>query len=137
MADEAVLVTRLEDPVNFTVDESNLLEKGAILKMTDNRVAIINSAAADVVAGINAREKLAGDGRTSTPVFFRGIFRMVASGSITTGDALKVSSIVNRVALATVTMNGSQILGHALADATNGQSLEVLVNVGGGGMQIT
>ncbi len=133
MADEAVIKDRTHGAINFTVNQANALEKGAILKMTDNRVAIINSGQSDIIAGINGREKLAGDGRTSTPVFRRGIFALVCSGSVTTGDAVVISSTVNQIWPAPAGTASSKIIGIALENGTDGNAIHVDVNVGAGG----
>jgi len=132
MANEAVLNDRTHEPINFTVADGAAIEKGAVLKMTDNRVAIINSGVNDILAGINAREKILSDGRTSTPVFRRGVFTLTASGSITTGDAVAVAAEVNHVWSALATTKSGSILGHALMDATDNQTLQIDVDVGSG-----
>ena len=133
MADEAVIKDRTNGPINFTVTNATAIEKGAILKNTDNRVAIINSAQGDVIAGINGREKIASDGRTSTPVFRRGVFLLICSGAVTTGDTVAISSTVNRVWPAPAATKSGSIIGVALEDGTNGNGIHVDVNVGAGG----
>ena len=137
MADEAVIKDRLEPAVNFTVTDGTGIEKGTVMKMTDNRVAIINSGDADIFAGINAREKIASDGRTSTPVFRRGIFLLICSGSVTTGDAVKISNVVNHISIALVADKAGSMVGIALEDGTNGNGIHVDLNPGGGGQQVT
>ena len=134
MANEAIIKDRPDRTFNFTVNQANALEKGAILKMTDNRVAVINSGQGDIIAGINAREKLAGDGRTSTPVFRHdGIFGLVCSGSVTTGDAVAISATVNKVWPAPAATKGGSIIGIALENGTDGDIIHVDLNVGAGG----
>ncbi|KKK67000.1 hypothetical protein LCGC14_2958470 [marine sediment metagenome] len=137
MADEAVMKDRLEEPINFTVNQANSLEKGAVLKMTDNRVAIINSGMNDIIAGINGREKLAGDTRTSTPVFRRGVFAMVCSGSVTTGDAVAVAAQVNQIHTAQATVKSGSIIGIALMDGADDEVIHIDVHVGSGGNQVS
>ena len=63
MSDEAIIKDRPARAFNFTVNQANSLEKGSILKMTDNSVAILNSGQIDIKAGNNGIEKLQGEGR--------------------------------------------------------------------------
>ena len=137
MADEAIIKDRTDGPINFTVNQANAIEKGAVLKMTDNRVGIINSGVNDIIAGINGREKLAGDGRTSTPVFRRGVFGMVCSGSITTGDAVAVAAQVNQIWTALATVKSGSIIGTALMDGADDEVIHIDVHVGSGGSQVS
>lgn len=138
MTNEAILRDRLENPIDFTVSDSTGIEKGAILKLTDARTAIIATGASDRLAGIAAREKIASDGRTQLAVYRRGIFDCVASGAITVGDAVaSAGTPSNTVKTAAVTASGSCILGYALETASDAETIQVLVEVGAGGSQIT
>jgi hypothetical protein len=130
MANEAVLVLKYEDPIDFIVADGGNITKGAILKLSDPRTAAATSGDEDVVAGVAARDKVASDGRTRLAVFRRGIFRMTASGSITAGDAVAVKD-ANIVKAADATCVGSKVLGIALetnADVTG--EIEVELNIG-------
>ena len=49
---------------DYTVADGTGIEKGALLALTDPRTAILASSAAQPLAGIAAREKIANDGRT-------------------------------------------------------------------------
>ena len=124
MANESVLIFETERPIPFTVANATGIEKGAILKMTDPRTAIINSADNDAVAGIAAREKIASDGRTRLSVYRDGIFDITASGNITVGDAVAIDASVNHVRAA-VNTSGANILGFALETATTGEVIQV------------
>lgn len=141
MANEAILRDRLEDPMDFIVADGTGIEKGAVLKLTDPRTAIITSANGDKIAGIAAREKIANDGRTRLAVFRRGVFDMVASGAISVGNAVvsagSIALDVNKVYNAPVTSSGASIIGHALETASDGETFQVYVNVGIGGGQIS
>lgn len=138
MANEALIRDRLEDAIDFTVADGTGIEKGAVLKLTDPRTAIIASAAGDMLAGIAAREKVANDGRTRLSVYRKGIFDLVASGAIVIGQAVQAAGApANTVMAAAVTSSGCAILGHALETASDGEVIQVFVNVGAGGNQIS
>ena len=138
MVNEAILRDRLENAMDFTCADGTGIEKGAILKVTDPRTAIIATAAGDQLAGILAREKIASDGRTRAAVYRRGIFDMVASGTIVVGHAVQAAGVPsNTIMNAAVTSSGCAILGHALETASDGETIQVFVNVGAGGNQIS
>jgi hypothetical protein len=123
MANEAVLVSEQEYPINMTVADGTGIEKGAILKLADPLTASLSNGDEDYVAGIASSEKIAGDGRTKLGVYRRGIFRVSASGSITAGQAVATSSSTtgsNHVVAATATAIGGKTLGIALEDHTGG-----------------
>lgn len=127
MAYELVLRERTHDPVDFTVADGTGIEKGAILKMTDPRTAIITSANADVCCGVAASEKIASDGRTRLAVYQNGIFDAYASGAITVGQAIISAGVpANQVKAATTTTHsGAAIIGYALETATDQEIIQV------------
>tara|TARA_R100001530_G_scaffold129564_1_gene99974 strand:- start:257 stop:655 length:399 start_codon:yes stop_codon:yes gene_type:complete len=132
MVNEAILRTRLADPIDFTVADGTGIEKGALLKLTDPRTAILSDGSGDVIAGIAARDKIASDGRTQLAVFRKGIFDMVASGAITTG-AKVVSGLTGSLnfvsAAGDAADSGAVIIGHALEDAANTETAQIWVNL--------
>jgi len=132
---EANLRDRLADPVDFTVADGTQILKGTLLKLTDPRTAIKSSGAADMLAGIAARDKIANDGRTQLAVYRRGIFDMVASGAITVGFPVMSAGVTNMVKLASPdgSISGAAILGIALETASDQEAIQVAVNVGGTG----
>ena len=138
MVNEAILRDRLENALDFTVADGAGIERGAVLKLTDPRTAIIATAAADRIAGIAAREKIISDGRTQLAVYRRGIFDMVASGAIAVGEAVQAAgSPSNTVMKAAVTSSGACIIGHALETAADAEVVQIFVNVGVGGNQVS
>ena len=137
MANEALLRNRLEDPIDFTVADGTGIEKGALLQLTDPRTASAATAATQKIAGIAAREKVASDGRTQLAVFRRGIFDMVASGAILVGAAVTACETANHVLSAAVTASGAAIIGHALETAAADEVIQIAVNVGAGGNQVS
>ncbi len=123
MTNEARLLFETGPAIPFTVSNTAGIEKGALLKMTDFQTAVINSSDSDVVAGIAASEKINGDGKVRLGVYREGIFRVLVSGTVTTGDALKISSVTNAVATAVV--DDENIIGIALEDATDTHTIRM------------
>ena len=70
---------------DYTVSGAVAITKGAILKMTDPRTAVLADGDGDVCAGIAARDKVANDGRTRLSVYRQGDFDVIASGAIPIG----------------------------------------------------
>ncbi len=132
MATEATLRVRLEDPIDFTCADGTAIPKGTLCKLTDPRTAIASSGAGDMIAGIAARDKIAGDGRTQLACFRKGIFTMRADGTIAIGAPVMADGVANKVITATA-KNGAAIIGYALEAATVGTDLQVLVNIAAGG----
>ena len=129
MANEAILRVRLGDPIDFTVADGTAIPKGAICKMTDPRTAVLADGDADIVAGIAAREKIASDGRTQLAIFRSGIFDVVASGSITVGDAVVTcASTGGANIVSTAAVNAENILGTALETATDSEVFQIELN---------
>ena len=88
MASEAVLIFETEVPIPMTCDEAVGIEKGAILMLSDPMTAALATGDADIVAGIAAEEKIAGDGKTKISVYRRGIFKVLAGANIAVGVAV-------------------------------------------------
>ena len=86
MANEAVLRVKLEQPISFTCADTPGIEKGAVLALTNPRTAIAHTSSGQALAGICAREKISGDGRTEVAVYRRGYFDMVFSGAAIIGE---------------------------------------------------
>jgi len=136
MTNEAALRDRIEDPLDFTVGSGDAIEKGALLGLVDPRVASGSYTASSPCAGIAAREKIAGDGRTQLAVFRRGVFDMVASGAIQVGDPVAME-VNNHVIAAVNTLSGAEIIGHALETGTAGERIQIYLNVGCGPVDAT
>ena len=127
MANEAVMVRETALPVTYT--SATAMEKGTIVKLSDNNVVAASSATGDVIAGILARETLSTD--TEAAVYEEGDFRVYASGSITTGNPVGViTGYPNYVYdVSTVSnLSGQQIVGYAREDATNGTQFLIKLN---------
>lgn len=133
----AVLKQRRSNPTSFTVADGVAIPKGTLLELTNNRTAVAVSASGSVLAGIAARDKVASDGLTEMPVFTDGIFAMLVSGSATVGLAVSAGADVSSVTLAPVTRKGRMILGHALATGSDNAVVQIELNIGGGGNQIS
>lgn len=83
MGNEAVIVELLGnqgDPIEYVVDNSAGILKGAILQLTDNRTAA-TSANGKVCAGIAASEKVASDGQVRLACYTNGIFDLKDAGA--------------------------------------------------------
>jgi len=134
MADEAVLVVKLEQPISFTVSDATAFEKGAITGAADTRTVVAGGTSGQKSQGIIAREKIASDGRTEVGVYRRGIFRSKSSGAITFGAPVIQSGTVNQIAQATLSsaarQSGQQIIGYALATAADNDTIEWELRVG-------
>lgn len=134
----ARLVDRRSEATSFTCAEAVGIEKGALLKLTDPRTAVLNDTSGSVIAGICAREKIGGDGRTEVAVFTDGIFAMLVSGSVTIGLAVSAAgSSVDAVTNAPVTRKGRMIVGTALTTTSNNGTAQIELNPGGGGNQVS
>lgn len=138
MANEAILRERFENAMDFTVADGTGIEKGALCALTDPRTAILVSSSTQPLAGIAAREKIASDGRTQLALYRRGVFDMVASGAIRIGAAVaSAGTPANQVLEAGVTASGACVLGYALETASDGETIQILVDVGCGGNSIS
>jgi hypothetical protein len=138
MANEAVLVTELEPPINFTVADGTGIEKGALLKLADPMTASAADGDTDIIAGIAASEKIANDGTTKLGVYRRGIFKMICSGAIICGSAVtSVATYTNHVIAAPITTSGACAIGHILETAANTETAYVYVNVGSAGSAVS
>ena len=130
MANEAVLVFKRQEPVPFTVHNSNGIEKGSILILSGAMTAALNPSGSTIVpiAGISASEKIASDGKTRLAVHTLGsgnIFKVGVSGSGSFGDRLVISSGQhNWVASEGLTaVSGSKVVGTAMETWTTGQTI--------------
>lgn len=131
MAKEAAVREKIGEAVDFIVADDVGIEKGALLKLTDARTASGANLEDAPAAGIAAREKVSGDGRTRLAVWRTGIFDCYASGAIVVGDAVSLSED-NYVKAASVNsiVSGAVILGTALETATDAEQIQVQLNLG-------
>jgi len=134
MVNEAVRRNKLQEAgIDFTVADGTAIEKGTVCALNDPRTAIASSAEGDVLAGIATREKVASDGRTQLSMDVRGIFDMKASGAVVLGAPVHSSGSFNEVITSSNTdFSGAAILGYALETASDGETFQVMVNIGGG-----
>src|SRR3990167_4322917 len=126
MTYEAKIVERWSPPSDFTIADITAIAKGALLRMTDPRTAIVGAALV-YKAGIAAREKVASDGRTNLAVYTDGKFRVYISGAVNTGQALAFASDIatypNHLAVANSgagTASGAQIFAIAEENCVGG-----------------
>jgi hypothetical protein len=122
MTNEAVLIYETSIPIPFTVADGTGIEKGAILKNADPMTASLAVAKEDIIAGIAASEKIASDGKTKLGVYRSGIFKVLASGTITVGDACITSAVAAGNIVESAGVNGEDIVGIALETAGDGET---------------
>jgi len=121
MANEVTLVREDSVAVNMSCADDAGIEKGAILKMTDNMVAVLADGDEDICAGICAGEKIAGNGITSVAVFQEGLFRGTTNAGVTVGDTISTaasSGESNELDTSTASAVGSKTLGTAMETAS-------------------
>lgn len=139
MANEATLLVQQELPLNFTVDNSTGIAKGALCGLTDPNTAILASANGQMISGIAATEKIASDGVVSLALHRKGVFKLLLSGAVTAGEAVSSGAVTtpNTIIRAPVTVSGSAVLGQALETGADGETIRVAVNIGCGGNQVS
>jgi len=134
MANEAVLVYEMDVPIPFTCADGTGIEKGSLLKLSDPMTVALADGAGDIIAGIAAEEKVANDGKTKIGVYMRGIFKMLADGSVTVGAGVIADGTnPNEFITATAAADAAAVFGIALETVSDGETGLVYVNVGIGG----
>ena len=134
MADEVVIIELLGnngDQVSFTCAAGTAIAKGAILKMTDPRTCIINSAAGNVLCGIAAFAKSTTDGITQMSVITNCIAKCVidAGQTTTAGTGVRISDVANQIqSITTLDDESGKQLGIALETGAAGESVAVRVH---------
>lgn len=118
----AVLVFELEPPIPMTVSESAAIPKGTILKLTNPYTVTASGADNDLFGGIAAEEKIANDGKTSIPVFRRGIFKVEAGSSgVTVGKQVVMEAANEFTDYTTLDDEKGYTFGTTFETASNGQ----------------
>jgi len=132
MADATTLVLKRSEPIDFIVENTIAIEKGAICMFSGPRGATTNTGSGDIFAGIARREKITTDGRTRLSLFTGpgDIFRMTncAGGPTIAAGAYVTTSGPGVIRLATEAevLLGSGI-GKALQSLTAGSTGEVML----------
>ena len=126
MAHEAILMFETDLPIPFTVANTTGIEKGTVLKLTDDMTAIITSGDEDQIAGIAAEEKIASDGKTKLGVYRRGIFKVYVSAAVTIGQALAIGATSNKFKPADATCINCKCVAIALEAASADNDLIVV-----------
>ncbi len=81
------------------------------------------------LVGILGREKIAGDGRLSVPVFTQGVFRVYASAAIATRVEVSMSGANDIKIATTADKEKGYVLGRLLEPAVTHTYSEVLLNI--------
>ena len=140
MANEAILLVKLEPAIPTTVTDGTGIEKGSLMNLADLNTGALSATAAEELSGIAASEKIASDGKATLGVIKRGVFKMYCSGAVNVGRAVQSAADANypnHIEEAAVTSSGSSILGHALETGATTEQIMVMVDVGAGGNQIS
>ena len=130
MTNEAVLVDRIADPINFGCADI-AMEKGTLVKLSGARDVAASTTSGEVFIGITGREKIVGDGRTSVPVFVNGIFRCASLGVVAIGTPVALSGANLIRQAATLDVDTGEIIGRALEAGAGEDNIEVLLGHGG------
>ena len=128
MALEAKLIYELEPAVYFACALGTAIPKGSFVKITDENIVALGTAASAVI-GITAEEKVATtDGKITLAVYLRGIFKVfVGDGGATTGNAAILDATAdNEVEDAAI--NSENIVGRFFGTATDTQSVMMLLD---------
>ena len=138
MADECLLKAETSIPLNFTCATGVTIEKGAVVKMTDNMTAVLAAGDNDIGAGVVQSEKLALDTTQNSVAVFRGGIFSAGAGvaGVIFGEAVIIdvgSSGANRLVKAD--NQSEQIFGIALETATSGNRF--LFELGPRAIQLT
>ena len=129
MAHEATLYIETSPAIPFTVADAVGIEKGRTLKLVDPMAVSGSNAAADVVGGIAASEKIASDGKVKLGVYRGGVFKVYLSGACTAGDPAVLDAATNYFKTASlVALSGSVVAGTFFEDGTNGQTVFMELN---------
>jgi len=140
MANEAVIIELLGEnkgePIRFTINEGFAAQKGDIMALIEPRTVsgALQTAGADVFAGIASAEKVVGDGATTLACYTKGIFDLkMAAGSTCSAGARLVISGANQVADGGTPRAGTPAtaskVGIALEDASDAEVIAVAVGV--------
>ena len=130
MANEAILIVENEIAVPYDVVDGTGIEKGTLVQLSGSNMTCEGvTSGGTAQAGILIEEKIANDGRTSVPVHRRGsgnIYKLTLSGACIAGDALEAdSSLLNRVRSVAISISGTSLVGHALEDGADGETIMV------------
>jgi len=123
------------EPRDFNIASSAVIAKGTLMKFADGRIASASTGTGDVFAGIAAEEKEA-DYSTKISVWTNGIFKIVASGAIVAGNAVKTADPGNYVIAiplgqasgASVADLGAATVGYALDGVSDTETAEIRIN---------
>src|SRR3990167_8369150 len=137
MANEHLLLTQKTFPISMTCAVGTGIEKGSVLKLSDENTVAASTAANDLVAGVAYAEKIANNGMVQIAVLAGpgDELRAIASGSVGIGDTLVTAVgptsnyLASAVGLTTTQLSGSRIIGFSKATATVGQTFRYVLNI--------
>lgn len=118
------------DKIRYACASGVAISKGTILDLSDPRTVVASVSSQAATAGIAAMDKEADDLSTSISVYQNGVFKMVASESITAGANVKSygeENVVLNVGIEAASFGVT--IGKALEDASAGETINVRVNI--------
>ena len=129
MANEVYIVENSGQAKGYTCADGIAIAKNTILELIDPRTVSANDGSGDVIAGISAMEKVAGDGSTEISVWTDCIIDVkVASGSTIAIGAYVSTSGANFIKTATeAEIAAGKALGKALEAGSSEERIEVRV----------
>ena len=130
MAGECTLLYELEVPIPFTCDNATGIEKGALLILTDPYTVATTTGDTDEIIGIAAEEKIALDGKTTIPVYLRGVFIGLAGAAGVIAGMAIISDTGTGAAndLVIADTNSEHLVGMALETASSDETFRFLLN---------
>jgi len=133
MANEAIIRELHGNPkggvTRFDVGNSDAIEKGAILFLTDPKTISGAQLNFQPCAGIAAEEKVASDGALSIGVYQKGIFDCVCSEAVTAGALVSLSGANTLRKATSADILSGAVLGKALETASANEVIQVRVNL--------
>jgi hypothetical protein len=133
MAAEAVVIELFNQgrPIRFTCADGATIEKGTLLRVTDQRTVVAHSGIDQPIVGIAAHEKVASDGSTSIAAYTDGIFDLTAAaaGATALGARCAGSGTANMITVADANdILQSSDVGFCLEAHANDEVAAVRVN---------
>lgn len=129
MAQECTLIEEWGIPTSYTCADGTTIEKGAILKMTDDATVALADGDGDPVAGIAAAEKIASNGQTKIAVHTTGKFIGTAGATaVTAGQGIMTYNGTGDDNDIVVCAAGEDnVMGYALETVANNETFQFIL----------
>ena len=130
MANEIQILYQILPSIPFICADGTGIEKGTLVKITDEFIVAATAADHDAVIGVTTEEKVANDGKTKVPVCIKAVCKGVAgTAGVTVGAAIDSdasTSAVNK--LADCAVNAENVIGRAFGTATAAETFLFLLD---------